>query len=204
MIIVLSGKKCVGKDTVADEMKHQIFTHYQKMGVPTNQIPMLVKMPLAMPIKRIVRDLTCIPIQTLDKNKEMCMKHFTGFISDKSPRDFYKEVGDKMCDTFGKECFVKYTVGEIFKQQEEDPANHFIISDMRFDFEFNYLKNIPNIVFIRIKRDKFNDDKHYSETSLDNVPDSEFDYVIDNNQNLLFLKKKVEDILLKLNLITNE
>ena len=42
MIIVLSGKKCVGKDTVADEMKHQIFTHYQKMGVPTNQRTILV------------------------------------------------------------------------------------------------------------------------------------------------------------------
>lgn len=203
MIIVLSGKKCVGKDTVADEMKHQIFMHYAKMGVPNNQIVTALKTPLAMPIKRIVSDMTGFTISVLDKHKEMPLKHFTEYESDKSPRDFYKEVGDKLGEMFGKECFVKHIVREIQEWQQEI-AEHFIIPDMRFDFEFEYLKKLQDIVFIRVKRDIPNNDTHPSETSLDNVPDSEFDYVIENNQNLLFLKEEVERILKEIKIITNE
>ena len=203
MIIVLSGKKRVGKDTIADEMKHQIFMNYAKMNVPTNQIVTALKTPLAMPIKRIVSDMTGVSINELDGHKDIPLLGFEKFKSNKTPRDFYKEVGDRLSEIFGKECFVKHIVREIQSWQQEI-AEHFIIPDMRFDFEFNYLKQIPDTVFIRVKRDIPNNDTHPSETSLDDVPDSEFDYVIENNQNILFLKEEVERILKELKIITNE
>lgn len=203
MIIVLSGKKRVGKDTIADEMKHQIFMHYAKMGVPNNQIVTALKTPLAMPIKRIVSDMMGVPINELDGHKDIPLLGFEKFKSNKTPRDFYKEVGDRLSEIFGKECFVKHIVREIQSWQQKI-AEHFIIPDMRFDFEFNYLKQISDIVFIRVKRDIPNNDTHPSETSLDNVPDSEFNYVIENNQNLLFLKEEIERILKELKIITNE
>jgi len=199
-IIVLSGKKGVGKDTVSDLIDSIILDNCQKKSIPIYQIPIFLKYPLARPIKEIVSNFTSISIQNLDKNKETKLEGYNN-----SPRDFYRKVGDFIADVFGQKSIVNYTINEIKNDIDEcsDRVN-FIITDMRFDFEFEELKKLENVTFIRIKRNVEKDNSHYSETSLDNVPDSEFDFVIENNKDILSLRYEVKKILKELKIITDE
>ena len=199
-IIVLSGKKGVGKDTVSDLIDSIILDNCQKKSIPIYQIPIFLKYPLARPIKKIVSTFTGIPIKELDENKESKLEGYY-----RSPREFYRKVGDFIADVFGQKSIVNYTINEIKNDINEcsDRVN-FIITDMRFDFEFEELKKLENVTFIRIKRNVEKDNSHYSETSLDNVPDSEFDFVIENNKNILSLRYEVKKILKELKIITDE
>ena len=199
-IIVLSGKKGVGKDTVSDLIDSIILDNCQKKSIPIYQIPIFLKYPLARPIKKIVSTFTGIPIKELDENKESKLEGYY-----RSPRESYRKVGDFIADVFGQKSIVNYTINEIKNDINEcsDRVN-FIITDMRFDFEFEELKKLENVTFIRIKRNVEKDNSHYSETSLDNVPDSEFDFVIENNKNILSLRYEVKKILKELKIITDE
>lgn len=199
-IIVLSGKKGVGKDTVSDLIDSIILDNCQKKSIPIYQIPIFLKYPLARPIKKIVSTFTGIPIKELDENKESKLEGYY-----RSPREFYRKVCDFIADVFGQKSIVNYTINEIKNDINEcsDRVN-FIITDMRFDFEFEELKKLENVTFIRIKRNVEKDNSHYSETSLDNVPDSEFDFVIENNKNILSLRYEVKKILKELKIITDE
>lgn len=82
------------------------------------------------------------------------------------------------------------------------PSNkNWIITDMRFGNEFEAVKNKGGIC-IRINRPSvvfdgigFNAGDHPSECELDHITD--WDYVIDNDSDINSLINKVQDILLK-------
>ena len=72
-----------------------------------------------------------------------------------------------------------------------------IITDMRFKVEYEYIK-LLDPVFIRVKCRMGNMDTHPSEIDLDDVPDSDFHFVIDNTCTRTQLKEQIQAIVKKL------
>jgi hypothetical protein len=177
-IIVLSGNKGVGKDTVANFMQDMF--HYT----------LCKTFAFAKPIKEITSILLDTPVETLDDNKDKSVHEIglTELSKSITPRNYYTTIGDMFCKTFGKEVFAKI----ILKQIEESNFEFNIITDMRFRHEYNLLKELKPI-FIRVKSNRVKlDTTHYSETDLLYLSDDAFDYVIDNSGTIrdLFLRVK--------------
>lgn len=166
-IIVISGNKGVGKDTVANFMQDMF--HYT----------MCKTFAFAKPIKEITSILLDTSLDILDDNKDRSVHEIglTELSKSITPRNYYTTIGDMFCKTFGKEVFAKI----ILKQIEDSNFEFNIITDMRFKHEYNLLKELKPI-FIRIKSNRVKlDTTHYSETDLLYLSDDAFDYVIDNS-----------------------
>jgi len=69
-----------------------------------------------------------------------------------------------------------------------------IVSDLRFINEYDYLKK-NNFLLIRINRKCYNNIKHESEVEQEKIPDSSFNYVLNNYYNLDYLEHKIKDII---------
>ena len=81
--------------------------------------------------------------------------------------------------------------------------NNVYLSDLRFINEFKHLKN-NGWICIKIQRSQKSiknnrkgtgSSKHISETSLSSIPDKDWDYIIDNNNNIREFYKKLDDII---------
>lgn len=76
-------------------------------------------------------------------------------------------------------------------QYESYLENHacqaYIVSDLRFEDEFTHLKN-EGFILIRIVRDNYLKIDDVSETSQDQITDSEFNFIIKNNGTIDDLK----------------
>lgn len=183
-IIVISGNKGVGKDTVANFMQDMF--HYT----------MCKTFAFAKPIKEITSILLDTSLDILDDNKDRSVHEIgiTDVSKSMTPRNYYTTIGDMFCKTFGKEVFAKI----ILKQIEESNFEFNIITDMRFRHEYNLLKELKPI-FIRVKSNRVKlYTTHYSETDLLYLSDDAFDYVIDNSGTIrdlfLIVKSIVEAI----------
>ena len=184
LLIVISGNKGVGKDTVANFMQDMF--HYT----------LCKTFAFAKPIKEITSILLGVPVDTLDEYKDKSVHEIglTEISKSMTPRSYYKQIGDMFCKNFGKEVFAKI----ILKQIEESSFEFNVITDMRFRHEYNLLKELKPI-FIRVKSNRVKlDTTHYSETDLLYLSDDTFNYVINNDGTIrdLFLRVKgiVEDI----------
>jgi predicted phosphohydrolase len=76
----------------------------------------------------------------------------------------------------------------------EEKAAVIIITDVRFQNEYDYIKSI-NGILIRVSRPLVHDDTHLSETDLDKV--HEWDSIILNTGTIKDLKKHVEELITK-------
>jgi hypothetical protein len=175
-LIVISGNKGVGKDTVANFMQDMF--HYTTCKT----------FAFAKPIKEITSIVLGVPVETLDDYKDRSVHDIglTNISKAMTPRNYYTMIGDMFCKNFGKEVFAKI----ILKQIEESSFEFNVITDMRFRHEYNLLKELKPI-FIRVKSDRVKlDTTHYSETDLLYLSDDAFDYVIDNSGTIrdLFLR----------------
>lgn len=63
-----------------------------------------------------------------------------------------------------------------------------ILTDCRFINESAYLKN-NNFFMVKIVRNSASQLSHVSETEQDQIPNSDFDFIIDNNSDLNYLKQ---------------
>jgi hypothetical protein len=86
---------------------------------------------------------------------------------------------------------------EKLEQKESFIYPNIIITDMRFDNEYQAVKS-RNGITIRVNKNLDNKDFHQSEIELDNHT---FDYVIDNNGTIEDLIKQVREILFKEHII---
>lgn len=174
-LIVLSGKKRVGKDTVAkllvEKSPRIIHTH-----------------SLADYIKYIIYHLLG---HFNDDDKDI-----PNYYNGKSLRDYYRLMGKFIVDNFGKDFIINKFINSYLNYFTKN-CDYMILTDMKFKNEYDKLKGL-NPIFIRIKRNTGIIDDHYTETDLDDIPDSEFDYIIDNNGSVDDLKIKVNNILSKL------
>lgn len=92
-------------------------------------------------------------------------------------------------------------LGDIEMDGSKHPSG-VIISDCRFLNEVRKLKHSGNAKIIKVVRDgsglKGDAAQHQSETEQDSIPDSYFDFIIDNNSSLKDLENNVEDIISKI------
>ena len=76
-------------------------------------------------------------------------------------------------------------------EQEENTVS--VVSDCRFRNEFDALKHY-GFIMIRIKRDGASNINHVSDLEQDEINDSEFDFIINNNGSLDELTQKATEI----------
>lgn len=185
-IIVLSGKKGSGKDTFADIFKRSKLIQELNDGIPFDKIIDYKVLSFASPIKYILSYLTKRTIEDLDSNKNYELYH------GKTVRDYYRLIADAFKEIFSEDIWV----GQLISSMNEN--DRYIITDLRFKNEYNILLKYFNPIFIRIKRD-VEDDQHKSETDLDDIPDDEFDFIIDNNGDIDSLKLQTNKLIEKIN-----
>ena len=181
-LIVLSGKKRVGKDTVAN-----LFNDYTKRKYELRAF--------AEPVKEIVSQAVGTNSYRLDLFKESRLVDINGIESNLTIRELYRKTADFYKGLLGEDIFAKLMLRRLVYQNYEFPR--VIITDMRFKVEYEYIK-LLDPVFIRVKCRMGNMDTHPSEIDLDDVPDSDFHFVIDNTCTRTQLKEQVQKIVKKL------
>ena len=181
-LIVLSGKKRVGKDTVAN-----LFNDYTKRKYELRAF--------AEPVKEIVSQAVGTNSCRLDLFKESRLVDVNGIESNLTIRELYRKTADFYKGLLGEDIFAKLMLRRLVYQNYEFPR--VIITDMRFKVEYEYIK-LLDPVFIRVKCRMGNMDTHPSEIDLDDVPDSDFHFVIDNTCTRTQLKEQVQKIVKKL------
>lgn len=181
-LIILSGKKRVGKDTVAN-----LFNDYTKRKYELRAF--------AEPVKEIVSQAVGTNSYILDIFKESRIIDINGIQSELTPRDLYQKTADFYKEILGDDIFAKLMFRRLAYENYEFPR--VIITDMRFKAEYEQMK-LLDPVFIRVKCRMGNRDTHPSEIDLDDVPDSDFHFVIDNTCTRTQLKEQVQTIVKKL------
>ena len=120
--------------------------------------------------------------------------------SDKSGQMTGREVmqyfGTDVCRAMYEPCWINATLNSI-KKDNPDVA---IICDCRYFNEFSAIKDFGGYV-IKLSRNVFNDN-HISEIDLDNIPNDDFDWYIDNqNINLYQCHDQIAPLLRKWKMI---
>ena len=188
MILGLSGKKGSGKDTVADYLCER----YD-----------FVKYGFGDPIKEVARTMFNFSESQLYGSDKETVDPNWGI----SPREFFQKFGtdygqfifpehfpNLFKDIQPREFWVKRFLVWYLEQLEKNPQIKVVISDVRFIHEFNFIKKNNGYV-IKIKRDLMDEDRHLSENELDNMEDSDFNGIINNNGSLEDLYRKVKNII---------
>lgn len=117
----------------------------------------------------------------------------------------YRQV---LCDLgaqarrYDKDHWIKILTDEYEKEAEfvsrGARTKAFIVTDLRFPNEHAALRKLSFNAIIRVKREEQLNLADVSETSQDKLPDSVFDFVIDNNSTLDALKEKCKTIVTRL------
>lgn len=212
-VILLSGKKQVGKDTfasiltslnkrskytwfsiaLADELKHQISDILASLcGHRINDV--------AHPESK--EDFEYLDFMDSFYNRRQDLKekqiesltYSDGNIV--TPRNAMQWYGQMIKTTFGEHIWIDILLkNKIFLSE---PNTNIIVTDCRFKYELKELKqrlqNKFEVITVRIKRNTGLEDKDISETDLDNLEDSHFDYILENNGSIKEFKKKVLDL----------
>lgn len=181
-LIVLSGKKRVGKDTVAN-----LFNDYTQRKYALRAF--------AEPVKEIVSQVTGQTPYILDLYKESLLVAVNGISSNLTIRELYRKTADFYKELLGEDIFAKLMLRRLAYENYEFPR--VIITDMRFKVEYEQMK-LLDPVFIRVKCRMGNMDAHPSEIDLDDVPDSDFHFIIDNTGTRTQLKEQIQTIVKKL------
>ena len=178
MIIAISGKIGSGKSTVGEI--------FEKEGFQLNSFA------------KSVKDICCI-LFGYDRDKiegstpedrlwrETIDKNHTNLIGkDFTPRDAMVLVGT----TFGRNMIhPNIWIETLFNRYDKN--TDLLITDLRFPNEYEEIKKRGGIV-IRINRSGLKSSSHISECALD---EHNFDYVINNDGNLIDLENKVLNII---------
>ena len=181
-LIVLSGKKRVGKNTVAI-----LFNEYTQRKYELRAF--------AEPVKEIVSQAVGTASYALDLYKESRLVDVNGIQSNLTIRELYRKTADFYKELLGEDIFAKLMFRRLAHENYEFPR--VIVTDMRFKVEYEQMK-LLDPVFIRVKCRMGNMDTHPSEIDLDDVPDSDFHFVIDNTCTRTQLKEQIQAIVKKL------
>jgi hypothetical protein len=180
-IISISGKIGSGKDTVAD-MIQNIYPVYE-----------WEVRKFAGKLKQIASLILNVPVEKFEDQEFKKLSAGTEW-NDMTYREILQKIGtDCMRANLHKEVWTNALVADYVPIQSK-----WIVTDTRFPNELAVLKRVePDTLFIRIRRgatDKYGPGLHESETALDNMPDSEFDLVIDNDFDFNHLREQVSTI----------
>ena len=156
-----------------DEEKNKLIPHLIWENLPKELIPKIVKSK-----ESVYQEFSSGVIKEGFKYEEFK----TGPISG---RELMQILGTNFCRKLYNDCWVRATY-ELIKKENYPIV---LISDCRFKNELYYPKEHEiKAYYIKLKRAPFKQDIHASETGLDDVSDSDFDWVIDNQD--ISLKEK--------------
>ena len=114
--------------------------------------------------------------------------------------EFKSVTGDKIWIKNAQQKIRDLTDKEYVEKFGEFKA--FVVPDMRFLNEYNAMKEMENevykVVTIGVRRGGLESDNHASETEIILVVEK-CDYILDNNEGIIDLHKKVHDILINEN-----
>ena len=200
LLIGITGKKQSGKDTVGKLLislylsekinwfKNIEFENIYKM-ISTR--PSLYLYKFADPLKNIVSRLIDCNAQDLEdedfKNKILSDWNIT-------PRELMQKLGTDFCRNLNPKVWINLLDQEIAWSDHD----FIVITDVRFQNEVNYIKNMNGIIIKIINPNQQESDSHISENELDNFED--YDYIIHNKKESLdvmyseSLKNEVEKI----------
>jgi hypothetical protein len=203
MIIVISGKAQSGKDFTAnlfqyhlDENSKLISNFDFKRNIVLKEIqPKFEIKRFADKLKEVCSNILNVPrwkYEMLDFKQSK----IGGIYGDLTYRQFLNKFAD-----------LSYSLNQniwsnsLFESFEKN--KHYIIADLRFKHELEDCKNHKlqndNLILIRIKSENYLEHNHISETDLDDVPDSEFDFIINNSEkNFQKLEKQILEIVKKM------
>jgi len=191
--IAISGKAGSGKDTVAKMLP----IAYKQI---TGNMPFYTIEALANPIKEIVGimfpNISSKVLYGPSENRSELVPNAYLNGENITCRRLLQHLGTEVCREYNKNIWLD-VLDYRAKQSELQGKDLFIVSDCRFLNEFEYLKN-HSYITIRIERKNHLNMTHSSEIDLDEIPNSEFDFVIDNNKSMEELNEQVLNILSKL------
>jgi adenylate kinase family enzyme len=176
-IILISGKKQSGKNTVADYISNKY--EYTQMSFAEELKEYVAKLLKSMGVHNNGFD-----IRSSDFEKDEFKKQVIPYRFNKKKRT-YRELlqyfgTEMMRNFFNDELWVEIVCDQISMFHK---SKSIVISDWRFTNEYNSIneafKNTHNIITIRVERESCNfNDSHISENAL---RDFKYDCVIDNN-----------------------
>lgn len=178
MIIGLGSKSNVGKDHAALYMQ-------KSLNALTKQPVVIIKFADA--LKEIVSLISGIPIRELENPtiKNMYLPLFN-----KTVRQILVEVGTDLFRTWDENIWIK-TLQIKYNFDNSDMI--YIISDVRFPNELEWINSLDFGYTIRINRALAPIINHPSETALDDYV-KKFTWVIDNNSSIDSFEYELEQI----------
>jgi len=193
--VAISGKANAGKNSVAEMLVNQLkFTgSHEKICA------------IADPMKHIVK-------QMFPEAKDECLFGGSAKRSEVIDEKYKDAEGNQLTyrralldlGAFGRsyygDIWLNLMVQEANRSKE---VNTYIISDVRFCNEFNYLKK-AGFIMVRVLRDQSSKIDDVSEKEQDSILDSDFDYVIKNNETLQDLEKNIKTLAIKVKLLEED
>lgn len=178
-VIALSGPKGSGKDTVGALIKG-MYPQYNPETIA-----------FADPVKHAIRHIFNLGDEsaysydrlkraTLKLKDEECFYTIEG-------RRLVREIGMLM-RSYDEKQFTQYVYDTVMKQ----PDRLWIVTDMRFDNEYSFLKRQLNAKMVKIIRPSYDYDGHITERAFD---DHLVDKVLMNDGDLQYLKYRTESVL---------
>lgn len=187
MIILLGYKAKSGKDEVG---KYLVKTHGFTRVAFADELKDLTMTVFGLTSKQVHGSLKDV----VDKNYGV------------TPRKLLQDYGKEKRD-IDEDFWSKKAGDKILKLRLQKNKNRFVITDLRFENELNYIRDkigrALDLPVIAIKINRPNLDRKsvsnrddISETALDNFEN--WDYVINNNKDIETLHKRVNNTLLKI------
>jgi len=186
MIIGLLGKKGSGKDTIADH----ITKHYSYK-----------KTSFAKPIKNVCKYLfgfneqqvNGIDKEKIDPNWGVAPRTVLQYFG----TDVFRNDINKIMP-IGDEFWINRFRNKYYKNKI-----NYVIADVRFQNEVDAIHKMDGII-IKVERAVTNHciDLHESEKNIDFIDN--YDYIIENNETVLDLYKKIDEIILNSKIINTE
>lgn len=189
-VIVVFGNAGHGKDTLSDMMQGTIECSSVE-GIAR-------RMSFAWPVKEAARALVGMPERVAygEQEERVAWRKFG-----KNAREWLQWIGTAVGrQQIDEDIWVKRIAQEIL---EDERNNIFIISDGRFENEFDlqtYLiddegSRLADVVNVVIRRDTPVDMSHPSESIVANMADGRFNFVVNNDGAISHLLQKAENIL---------
>jgi hypothetical protein len=182
--IAISGRARCGKNTVANMIIHHL-----------NLSPQEYRMrAFADPMKEIARLM--FPVADPDALYGASERRSEIISPDYTDNDgnllTYRQF---LCDLgkFGRKYNPKIWVKCLDHDYKQNSKLIYTVPDLRFIEEYEYLKE-NKFILIRVKRKNIEKIDDVSETGQDALPDSLFDYIINNDSTIDFLNTRVLDI----------
>ena len=187
--IAVSGKAKSGKDTFSKLLE-------KSLENKINNFNGIRSFSFADPIKKIIKIMF-----PKTKNKylygpsEYRETVIPGAFLNEQPltyRMLLQNIGTEVAQSYKKDIWLD-VLDIRLKKAEKQKVSLFIITDLRFLHEYNYLRK-NDFTIIRVLRKNINTMTHISETEQDILNNNDFDYIVDNNHSINILKNEIEKL----------